>query len=125
MDRREAMRRAAEADERRRYRARAAAAAEAEDEGGDPVDYELPSLVVEGDLSWMRSAPCCRPEVPVWLFFPGRGDNEAIDRAKAICATCAHAQRCLDLALANGEQGVWGGTTGAERRTMRRMERAS
>ncbi len=121
-ERREAMARRAAADERAFYRGKARAA-ERDDEA--PVDYELPTLAVDGDLSWMRSAPCRRPEVPVWLFFPGRGDNETLARAKAVCATCPHAAACLDLALATGADGVWGGTTARERRGMRKLEAAS
>lgn len=52
------------------------------------------------------------------LFFPeNAADTEA---AKAICETCPVKNECLDHALANNEPGIWGGTTGKERRRMKR-----
>ena len=52
------------------------------------------------------------------LFFPeNAADTEA---AKAICETCPVKDACLDHALANNEPGIWGGTTGWERRRMKR-----
>lgn len=46
--------------------------------------------------------------------------------AKSICEQCPVKQPCLEEALANpGLQGVWGGTTGNERRRMRRQARVS
>lgn len=61
---------------------------------------------------------------PVDLFFPGRGNNAAVDQAKAICATCPHRRQCLAHAIVNGEKyGIWGGTSEKERRAMRQALR--
>jgi WhiB family redox-sensing transcriptional regulator len=49
-------------------------------------------------------------------FFAKQG--AAVERAKAICAGCTVRSQCLDYALAYGEDGVWGGVTGRERRRM-------
>lgn len=60
------------------------------------------------------------------LFHPL--DNEGIEAAKAICATCPLLirKRCLKVGLAQGHQhGVWGGKSAAERRAMKRLEPSS
>jgi len=43
-----------------------------------------------------------------------RYDHEK--EAKAICAECPYKIRCLEYALKNHEQGIWGGTTERDRR---------
>lgn len=78
--------------------------------------YQLPTLELAPTV--LRRGACRRPEIPTWLFFPDRGDTECVQRAKAVCQTCAVAQECLDFAVANNEVGVWGGTTKAERDRM-------
>ena len=54
-------------------------------------------------------------------FVLGRGANESImARARSICSTCPVTVECLDYALADIDiTGIWGGTTGRERRQMR------
>ena len=53
------------------------------------------------------------------LFFGGRPWH--IKAAKAICAVCPVTAECLEYALANNEHsGIWGGTSGKERRAMKR-----
>lgn len=51
----------------------------------------------------------------VALFDPDLGDPEA---AKAVCRGCALREACLEEAVTNGEEGVWGATTEAERRQL-------
>ena len=46
-------------------------------------------------------------------FFPNQGESPK--RAKLICAQCDVRDECLAAALKGREQGVWGGTTEAER----------
>lgn len=73
------------------------------------------------DLSW-KSNGACRWVDPD-LFYP-ISDADATP-AKEVCATCAVAERCLSFALDSREyEGVWGGTTGTERRAMLRRARA-
>ena len=48
----------------------------------------------------------------------GRTDYEAV---RALCAACPVRQECLEVALADSDLlGLWGGTTDAERRELRR-----
>ncbi|MHA6628526.1 WhiB family transcriptional regulator [Pseudonocardia sichuanensis] len=70
-----------------------------------------------------RQLAACRDEDPE-LFFPvseiGPGARQA-DHAKAVCAICPVRARCLDHALDNAlDHGIFGGTTEAERRSLRR-----
>lgn len=42
-------------------------------------------------------------------------------QAKEICAACPYTERCLAYALAHSrENGIWGGTTEIQRKSMRR-----
>lgn len=109
---RENARRAAEAEQRADYRRKAAK--RAAEEAGTTDPYELPDLYGAAG-SWMTSGPCRRPNVPSWLFFPAPGDQETIEAAKAICATCPVAAQCA--AAGRGEEGIWGGLTAEERQT--------
>ncbi len=52
------------------------------------------------------------------LFFPGRGDR--VDDAVVACQNCPVTAQCLDWGLRHEPSGIWGGTTGAERRVLRR-----
>ncbi len=58
------------------------------------------------------------------LFFPAGSTGVAvgeIDAAKVICGACQVQDRCLRFALeTDQEDGIWGGTTEAERRKLRR-----
>ncbi|MFE2110001.1 WhiB family transcriptional regulator [Kitasatospora sp. NPDC059463] len=74
-------------------------------------------------MNWRQSARCrgTDPE----LFFPiGSSTSFATlvqsDEAKAVCGRCPVSRQCLEWALDQPVEGVWGGTTEAERRAMRR-----
>lgn len=60
------------------------------------------------------------------LFYPvgttGPADAQ-IKAAKAICARCEFREECLETALANGEEGIWGGLTDDERQKLRQERR--
>jgi Transcription factor WhiB len=61
------------------------------------------------------------PDPDIFFADPrAEGANETIDRAKSVCSGCPYIAECLDWALKNSEPGVWGGTSAAERRSMRR-----
>jgi WhiB family transcriptional regulator, redox-sensing transcriptional regulator len=70
--------------------------------------------------SWWDLAACqsADPE----LFFPvsaARSAAAEIDRAKAVCASCAISGRCLDYALRTRQaHGVWGGMSEQERQVL-------
>jgi WhiB family redox-sensing transcriptional regulator len=75
-------------------------------------------------MDWHDSAKCRGMDPD--LFFPvGNGSGGAsllqIDEAKAVCGSCPVARQCLAWALnAVTVEGIWGGTTEAERRSMLR-----
>jgi WhiB family transcriptional regulator, redox-sensing transcriptional regulator len=79
-----------------------------------------PEPVRQSD-GWM-SRGACRGEDPE-LFFPVTETNTAAGRqiaaAKAVCGRCLVWVTCLAFAMATGQDGVWGGTTGYERRAWR------
>jgi WhiB family redox-sensing transcriptional regulator len=73
------------------------------------------------DDAWQVKAACRGPQALV--FFPPstferkdeKQDRER--RAKAICATCAVKQPCLDYAIRIREpHGIWGGLSESERK---------
>jgi WhiB family redox-sensing transcriptional regulator len=67
--------------------------------------------------AWHADAAC--KEHPEVAFFPPLG--ETAEAARAVCAGCLVRVECLAAALEEPlTQGVWGGTTVAERKAMRR-----
>jgi WhiB family transcriptional regulator, redox-sensing transcriptional regulator len=75
-----------------------------------------------------RDGAACRDLEPD-LFFPIGTTGPAlvqIDTAKRICERCPVREPCLHWALKSGEDsGVWGGTTGEERRVLRYLPTVS
>ena len=74
------------------------------------------------NLSWRQSAACrgVDPEI----FYPASEEEAVV--AKAVCASCAVREACLEFALASREpDGVWGGATEKDRRRMLRQRRKS
>jgi WhiB family redox-sensing transcriptional regulator len=65
----------------------------------------------------MEQAACAGEDLN--MFFPDTPNNRAV-AAKAVCKTCSVVAECLQFALENYEQGVWGGTTDNQRRHLRR-----
>jgi len=75
------------------------------------------------DDVWQVKAACRGPQATV--FFPPSSferKDEKLDRerrAKAICATCAVRQPCLDYAMKIREpHGIWGGLSEGERKRL-------
>ena len=65
-----------------------------------------------------HAAAACRGTDPS-SFVTARG--QSVEPAKALCAACAVREPCLAYAVADSELvGIWAGTTGSERRLMRR-----
>jgi WhiB family redox-sensing transcriptional regulator len=79
----------------------------------------------EGFPGWM-SLGACRSEDP-GLFFPVSSAAAAlaqVNSAKAVCARCPVRANCLSYALITGQdEGIWGGTTAAERWPYRQLRR--
>jgi hypothetical protein len=91
----------------------------------DPLDF-----VLTNGLNYEEGiTPLCAETAPE-LFFPeevedangklisSKYSNEA--EAKAICAKCDYRIPCLISALKTTDIGIWGGTTEAERRKIKR-----
>jgi WhiB family redox-sensing transcriptional regulator len=76
------------------------------------------AMIQMGSIEWMTDALC--PQVSQDLFFPEKGKR--VDDAKSVCRDCPVTDKCLQLALSipGGVYGIWGGTTEAERRRLRR-----
>lgn len=76
-------------------------------------------------MSWVEDA-ACRDHPTSW-FFPGRGDDLAVQVALAICRTCPVRQDCLTDALAREDSqtrsGIVGGMTVSERARLARSRR--
>lgn len=71
--------------------------------------------------STWRQRGACRGLEPD-IFYPL--DDEDAGPAKAVCEGCPVRQPCLEFALETREaDGVWGGTTGRERRRILRQRR--
>ena len=90
--------------------------------GSDGQSFEvLCELLASTTPAWHADALC--QEYPDVNFFPTR--PRQAERAQAVCARCLVVSECLEWAL--GEPawlaGVWGGTTPADRRRMRRKVR--
>ncbi len=69
---------------------------------------------------WMADAACNGKPTEWW--FPARGQDWR--KAKTICETCPVQQDCLDYALSIPFiVGIWGGTTGKQRRELQQQTR--
>jgi WhiB family redox-sensing transcriptional regulator len=72
------------------------------------------------DLSWKLAGACRFASTD--LFYPV-SDSDA-DPAKAVCDSCRVQGECLEFALSTREpEGIWGGRTFAERRSILRRRR--
>lgn len=71
---------------------------------------------------WREKAACL--DLDTELFFPIGTTGKAVDQieqAKRICQWCPAIDQCLDWALKTNQQdGVWGGLSADERRSLRR-----
>lgn len=66
-------------------------------------------------LEWMDAALC--RQVDPNLFTPQNYIES--QQAREICNSCPVKIPCLEYALENNEEGIWGGTTHRQRREMR------
>lgn len=72
--------------------------------------------------NWRKFAACRGLDIN--LFFPDRGVSHwEIRNTKEVCESCVVRDFCLEDALSQDEDpgGVWGGTSGRERRALRRV----
>jgi WhiB family redox-sensing transcriptional regulator len=66
-------------------------------------------------------AACADPDVDPEVFFPKAGGGWDADVAYAvgICRGCPEQLACLTWAIEHQERGVWGGTSGPDRKSMK------
>lgn len=81
------------------------------------------ALQAEPRSSWREEGSCVGAHDPD-VFFPTENDTQHLEPARRICKSCPVLGLCLSEALGRTEiDGVWGGTTSAERRGMRAVWR--
>lgn len=70
----------------------------------------------------MNQVPPCSEVEDLTIFFPeGEGSYTKTAQAKRVCGGCPLVISCLNNALASKEEyGIWGGSTPAERKAIRR-----
>lgn len=69
---------------------------------------------------WREEAACV-DVVDEVSFFPDPEDLAGIAKAKGVCASCPVADECLTWSMeTNQTEGIWGGHTPKERRSIRR-----
>lgn len=78
------------------------------------------------DDVWRLHAACKDwPGASMDLFFPDDGHRETTQAARRICAACPVVADCLDYALVNHvRDGIWGGASERQRRSLARIARA-
>lgn len=85
------------------------------------IQRTLPHHDPRPPVQW-AARPACQDADPE-LFFPitwGDRPGRSVEQAIDICRTCPVQRACLDWAVRTGEvDGIWGGTTPAERRKLR------
>ena len=69
--------------------------------------------------SWMMMGYCLGANPEIFE------EEDQVETAKAYCNRCVVKLTCLSWAMDNTESGVWGGTTDAERRALKRGGRQS
>lgn len=70
-----------------------------------------------GITEWIGAAACKGMDTS--LFFPETGDSKQAVEAKNVCRGCPVRGECLNYAILNREIGIWGGTSGIDRRKIR------
>ena len=81
----------------------------------------LPAEDAPGAMDWMARGACLDEDPE--LFFPiaaGGPALEEINTAKRVCLRCPVRAACLSFGLKTAQEGIWGGATPEERRTMRK-----
>jgi WhiB family redox-sensing transcriptional regulator len=73
------------------------------------------ALVSPDEWDWQDRALCA--ETDPAAFFPELGVND-VTPALRVCFACEVRSKCLEWAIANREEGIWGGTTDDERTRM-------
>lgn len=72
-----------------------------------------------------KGTPICA-QIDLELYFPDGHESRspASQAVKALCYECPYRAECLEWAVVNREDGIWGGTNNAERTAMRNGKRS-
>lgn len=85
------------------------------------------TLLSLGEQAWeWKEQGACRTESTELFFDESHGRKaQAIElKAKAVCSRCPVRVECLEFAIATNEHnGIWGGLTDKERRSLKRRRR--
>ena len=74
---------------------------------------------------YSKGIPICA-QIDLEMYFPeghATRQQEYVD-VKALCFQCPYRAECLEWAVVNREDGIWGGTNNAERAAMRGGKRS-
>lgn len=71
------------------------------------------------DNSWVQHAACSDSGYSVDLWFPQRGDTTSERLARSVCESCPVRFECLQENI-DERDGIYGGTSGRQRRALRR-----
>jgi WhiB family redox-sensing transcriptional regulator len=74
-------------------------------------------LPFTGSTDWMGRAACADMDTEMFFCDP-QSERETLDAALKVCYRCPVVNDCLNYALKNGLEGVWGGTREGERKLM-------
>jgi WhiB family redox-sensing transcriptional regulator len=90
---------------------------------GPPLKGGMPVSAQRVEEAWQVRAACRGPQAVVFFppsHFERKSDKlQREEQAKAICASCAVREPCLQYALRIREpHGIWGGLSEADRRAM-------
>jgi hypothetical protein len=77
------------------------------------------------DSAWMDDAVCANVGAAGDIFAPEKGVANEVPAALRACRFCTVQVECGTYALTHGLDGVWGGTTGRQRRKAVRQSRAA
>lgn len=86
-----------------------------------PEESNAPDFGVDSEVfAWQDEANC--RDADQELFFPEKG--AANKKARALCAACSVIEICQDYAINEPEiDGIWGGMTPRERKSVRKERR--
>jgi transcriptional regulator with XRE-family HTH domain len=75
------------------------------------TNWPLPPIPATGDPAWRQHAACAGLDLELFFPEPVPGANIGItDDVYEACRACPVRGDCLNEAIANGDEGVWGGT---------------
>lgn len=81
-------------------------------------DNDERTIIIERDNpDWRKKASCANLDPAMFIIERGQDVQPALN----VCKTCPVKDPCLRYAIDNNEIGIWGGTTGKQRRKMKSL----